>query len=165
MEQALFSGYSCGESLMNYMKKKLCKRDAKILCHNSIITQRNFHNSIHLDKKSVFSREANQYIKTHICKDQNRNKRLLANRYITTMLVHARNKIPKSTTCCWRLSNNYEELTIYQYFVSPQYMFGLNLSSKVFFDSNDVGATFMLSLFYHCTSIPIWKNKNVIRYF
>ena len=144
---------------MNYMKRKLCKRDEKSLCYNAIITQRSFYNSIHSDRKSVFSKEANQYIKTHICKDENRHKRLLANRYIKNMLVHAGNEIPKSTTCCWKLSKNYEELTMHQYFVSPQYMFGLNLSSNVLFDSNDVGATFLSSLFYHCTSIPIWKDE------
>ena len=48
---------------------------------------------------------------------------------------------------------------MYQYFVSPQYFFGLNLSSNVLFGSNDVGATFMSSLFYHWTSIPIWKDE------
>ena len=66
MEQSIVAGYSCGESIMNYMKKTLCKRDAKKLCYNSIITQRNFHNSIHLDQRSVYSDKANQTIMQHI---------------------------------------------------------------------------------------------------
>ena len=94
-----------------------------------------------------------------LCKDQNRNKRFLANKYITTVLLQTGNVIPKSTTCCWRLSKKYEGFIMHQYFVSPQYMFGLDLSSNVLCDDDDVGATFMSSLFYHCTTIPIWKDK------
>ena len=46
-----------------------------------------------------------------------------------------------------------------QYFVSPQYMFGFDISSNTLSDNNDVGATFMSSLFYHSTTIPIWKSR------
>ena len=159
MEQSIFAGYSCGESIMNCMKKILCKRDAKSLCYNSIITQRNFCNSIHLDKKAIFSKEATQIVKRKLLDDENRNDWLQAKIYFKEMLMHTINEIPKSTTCCWKLSKTYENITMYQYFVSPQYFFGLNLSSNVLFGSNDVGATFMSSLFYHCTTIPIWKDE------
>ena len=73
MEQSIVAGYSSGESIMNYMKNILCKRDAKNLCYNSIITQRNFCNSIHLDRKSIFSKEATQIIETHLFNDEKRN--------------------------------------------------------------------------------------------
>ena len=56
MEQSIVAGYSCGESVMNYMKRSLYKRDAKSLCYNAIITQRNFFKSIHLDKNSILVR-------------------------------------------------------------------------------------------------------------
>ena len=130
------------------------------LCYNSIITQRNFFNSIHMDERSVYSDKANQSIVQQINIDHNRKRRLAANKYITTLLLHTGNVVPKSTTCCWRLTKNNEDLIMHQFFVSPQYRFGLDISSNVLRDNNDVGATFMSSLFYHCTSIPIWKETN-----
>ena len=91
--------------------------------------------------------------------DHNNNIRHYANRYITTVLEQSKNEIPKSTTCCWRLSRKYEDWSMHQYFVSPQYMFGINISLDTLCDNNDVGATFMSSMFYHSTTIPIWKKK------
>ena len=73
-------------------------------------------------------------------------------------MKQSENNIPKSTTCCWKLCQNYEDWLMYQYFVSPQYKFGIDISSNTLSDNKDVGATFMSSLFYHSTTIPIWKN-------
>ena len=95
----------------------------------------------------------------HVLNDQIKEKMFQANKYITTLLLHTGNKIPKSTTCCWRLSKDYDYLIMHQYFVSPQYMFGIDVSSKNLCNNNDVGDTFIPSLFYHCTTIPIWKDK------
>ena len=159
MEQSIEAGYSSGESIMNYMKRILNKRDAKSLCYNSIITQRNFNNSIHKDKKSVFSKESTATMKTYMsnsCEIKNLNH---ANQYVQPVLEHTNNVVPKSTTCCWRLSKDYDHIIMYQYFVSPQYMFGLDISSHILRDEKDVGATFMSSMFYHSTSVPIWKDK------
>mgnify|MGYP003327179317 CR=1 FL=1 len=79
MEQSILAGYSCGESIINYMKRSLYKRNAKSLCYNAIITQRNFFNSIHLDKKSVFSEESKRKIMVDMMNDHNNNKRFHAN--------------------------------------------------------------------------------------
>ena len=70
------------------------------------------------------------------------------------------NKLPNSNTCCWRLINDNAEYSMYQYFVSTEYVFALDLSSHVLSGENDVGATFMSSMFLHATSIPIWIDKN-----
>ena len=77
--------------------------------------------------------------------------------YINKIYEKNMGSLPKSTTCCWRFSKSNEGLIMHQFFVSPQYRFGLDISSNVLCDNNDVGATFMSSLFYHCTTIPIWK--------
>ena len=141
-----------------FYEKKLRNRDAKTLYYNSIITQRNFHNSINIDKKSVFGEESKKRILVQMIHDHNNKKQCHANKYVTTLLKHKDGTIPKSNTCCWRLSKNYDDWCMYQYFVSPQYIFGIDLLSNVLSVNNDVGATFMSSLFYHCTKIPIWKN-------
>ena len=135
------------------------KRDAKNICYNTIITQRNFYNTIHQDQKSVFSEASKHKIMDIIMQDHDKNTMCHANRYIVNVMRHAENTIPKSTTCCWKLSKNYDIWCMYQFFVSSQYMFGINISSDTLGDNNDVGATFMSSLFYHSTTIPIWKNS------
>ena len=68
------------------------------------------------------------------------------------------NKLPKSTTCCWILSKNYKHMKMNQYFVSTQYMFAQDLSSNIRIMKEGIGATFMSSMFFHCTSIPIWND-------
>ena len=156
MEQSIVAGYSCGECIMNYMKQNLCKKDAKSLCYNSIITQRNFFNSVHIDKRSVFSCESQNKIIMNMKNDICHKRRYHASRYITSLLDNTDNSIPKSTTCCWKLSKYYDDYSMFQYFISPQYMFGIDISSNVLKDNMDVGATFLSSLFYHCTTIPIW---------
>ena len=112
-----------------------------------------------MDQRSVYSDKANQTIVQQISIDHNRKRRLTANKYITTLLLHTGDVVPKSTTCCWRLTKSNKDLIMHQFFVSPQYRFGLDISSNVLCDDNDVGATFVLSLFFHCTTIPIWKEK------
>lgn len=55
---------------------------------------------------------------------------------------------------------------MYQYFVIPQYMFGIHISSDVLGRNKDIRATFLSFLFYHYTTIPIWKDrKNDCIYF
>ena len=65
-------------------------------------------------------------------------------------------KLPKSTTCCWTLRKDHERLVMKQYFVGVDGKFALDLSSDMLKNGKDVGATFMSSMFNHCTSVPIW---------
>ena len=81
MEQSIVAGYTSGECIMIYMKQKLHKRDAKSICYNSIITQGNFHNSIHLDKKSIFSEKSKKKVMDNIIFDH-RKKNIHANHYL-----------------------------------------------------------------------------------
>ena len=50
-----------------------------------------------------------------------------------------------------------------QYFVSIDTYFAYDLSSDILVANNNLGATFLSSMFYHCTSVPIWidKDRNV----
>ena len=50
MEKSILSRYTSGESMMHYYKCRLMVGDAKNICYNSILTQRNFFNTIHIDK-------------------------------------------------------------------------------------------------------------------
>ena len=84
------------------------------------------------------------------------NKYHHANRYVTNILNMFENKLPKSTTCCWQLSKDYQDKTMHQYFVATKYKFALDISSNVLKNDNAIGATFMSSMFYHATSIPVW---------
>ena len=55
MQQAIYAGNDSGESLMEYYKIKLNVKNHLDLCYNSIITQVNFHNSIHVDHRAILS--------------------------------------------------------------------------------------------------------------
>ena len=92
--------------------------------------------------------------------DLKNNKYHHANRYVKNILNMNNNKLPKSTTCCWRLSKDNQEHIMYQYFVSTKYFFALDISSSVLKNENTIGATFMSSMFFHATSIPIWIDQN-----
>ena len=91
--------------------------------------------------------------------DHDKKIRCHTNRYIVNVMRHAENTIPKSTTCFWKLSKNYDILCMYQFLVSSQYFFRIDISSDRLGDNNDVGATFMSSMFYHSTTIPLCKNR------
>ena len=69
-------------------------------------------------------------------------------------------QLPKSTTCCWSLRRNNEDYVMKQYFVGVDLKFGYDISSNKLKNKNNVGATFLSSLFHHCTTIPIWIDKN-----
>ena len=113
----------------------------------------------------MFSDTSTKEIMDNIVNDHSQNRNIHANHYLTTLLQYTCNKIPKSTTCCWKLSKYYHNWCMKQYFVSTQYMFGIDLSSDVLCHNMDVGATFMSSMFLHCTTIPIWKDEKNERIF
>ena len=64
-------------------------------------------------------------------------------------------QLPKSTMCCWSLRRNNEDYLMKQYFVGVDLKFGYDISSNKLKDKNNVGATFLSSLFHYCTTIPI----------
>ena len=68
---------------------------------------------------------------------------------------------PKNTiTCCWSLRANSELYLLIQYFVGIEGRFAYDLSSNVLGRGNDAGATFMSSLFNHCTTVPVWSDRS-----
>ena len=48
---------------------------------------------------------------------------------------------------------------MHQFFVCAEFLFALDISSDVLKGDNAVGATFMSSMFFHATSVPIWTDK------
>ena len=47
-----------------------------------------------------------------------------------------------------------------QYFVGIDIKFALDLPSDKLNNGNNIGATFLSSMFYHVTSLPIWIDKH-----
>ena len=153
-EEAIQSSYKYGESLMSLYKKVLKIRNEKELCKQTIITQNNFHNSIHKDKGSALEREYNDRVMNS---DYfNDRKHVEEKRYLMNIMKLSGGKLPKSTTCCWTLRKDNPNFIMKQYFVGVDGMFAYDLSSDVLKNENNAGATFMSSLFFHLTSVPIW---------
>ena len=89
-------------------------------------------------------------------KEVKHKKDINENRYVNELLRECNNNHSKSTTCCWSLRKRYNGIKLLQFFVSPELKFGLNLSSYILNNNNNIGATFFSSLFLHTTTIPIW---------
>ena len=64
--------------------------------------------------------------------------------------------LPKSTTCCWNLRKNSDQLVMKQYFVGVDGKCALDVSSDILKYGKQVGSNFLSSMFNHCTSVPIW---------
>ena len=126
----------------------------------------NFCNTIHKDKSSVLSSSNQEKILCLLRKMKNENEYKELDSYVKLVLQQNGNKLPKSTTCCWRILKNYTDLKMQQFFVAPDDNFCIYLSSNFMSTKNGVGATFYSSMFYHVTSIPIWckgEKNNVKR--
>ena len=82
MEKSILSRYTSGESMMHYYKCRLMVGDAKNICYNSILTQRIFFNTIHIDKKSILSQPSTKKIIDLMEQDLKNNKYHHANRYV-----------------------------------------------------------------------------------
>ena len=76
--------------------------------------------------------------------------------YVNTVRRLNEGNLPKSTTCCWTLRKNSDQLVMKQYFVGVDGKFALDLSSDILKDEKQVGSNFLSSMFNHCTSAPIW---------
>ena len=159
MEEAISTGNSCGCTLNTFYQRQLSMINEKQLCFHAIITQRNFFNTIHIDKSSVLSNQSKHTILNKIEYRKKRKNYNNEDRYVMEVLDNNQNQLPKSTTCCWCLRHNNNDYILKQYFVSPDIRFGLNLSSDILNNHNNVGATFYSSMFYHATTIPIWLHK------
>ena len=139
-------------------KKVLNIRTEKELCKQTIITQNNFHNSIHKDKGSALEREYNDRV---INSDYlNDPKHVEEKRYLMNIMKLSGGKFPKSTTCCGTLRKDYPNFIMKQYFVGVDGMFAYDLSSNFLKSENNAGATFLSSAFFHLTSVPIWIDES-----
>ena len=157
-EEALYTNYSSGEGLMSLYKKILRKDQYIDLCEQTILTQMNFHNTIHRDCRSTL----NSVDSVSIWNDCSVKNYHLSHvkRYIGELMKETNGYLPKSTTCCWSLRKEMSEFCHIQYFVDIDHGYAYDLSSPLLSNNNNIGATFQSSLFRHCTTVPIWKDLN-----
>ena len=157
-EEALYTNYSSGEGLMKLYQRILCKKQQVDLCQQMILTQNNFHNTIHHDKYSTLSNTDSDRVRNDISVKDHETSRVKT--YVKTLLNETNGYLPKSTTCCWSLRRNVEGFCHVQYFVDTDHGFSFDLSSPLLSNKRNVGATFQSSLFKHCTTVPIWIDNN-----
>ena len=104
-------------------------RNEKELSKQTIITQNNFHNSIHKDTGSALEREYNDRVMNSDY--LNDRKHVEEKRYLMNIMKLSGGKLPKSTTCCWTLRKDNPNFIMKQYFVGVDGMFAYDLSSDV----------------------------------
>ena len=153
-EEALYANYTSGECLMTLYRQLLGLRNLKDLCEQTIVTQNNFHNTVHIDKQSILNSDETKKVLKHSRLGKSKSEE--ANSYMHRMVQFTGGKLPKSTTCCWSLRCNSNTYRHIQYFFIVDHSIAYNISSDKLRNKQNVGATFMSSLIHHCTSIPIW---------
>lgn len=157
-QESLKVAYSSGESLMMLYKRENKLSNPMELCEQTIITQRNFCNVVHIDKCSYLQKDfARNVLNTNRLQEKERIYLDKVKCFGNTDRV----KLPKSTTCAWTLrSQCTPNSKLFQYFVSSSSGFAYDLSSYNLEKLGTVGATFQSSLFEHCTSVPVWFSKD-----
>ena len=168
--ETIQTGHSSGEIIMDLLyRATLSDRDRDTICPYGILTTNGFFNSIHPDNDFMSVDEYKAVISyidnlSDCCEHKSHVKR-----YLDRVLKFSGkdNTLPKSTTCCWTIppSRKYckEDLDgfeLRQHFVSVDGGFAFNVSSEITQELEQVGATFLAPLFFHCTSIPIFFNKD-----
>lgn len=146
--------YTCGEALMSLYKQVLFLRHEEELCKQILLTQKHFNNSGHIDKDAHLGKLwSNIVLNSELNRDSHR---IHIKNYLRMMKERCNEKLPKSTTCCWCLREFNTEFCLKQYFIGIDLKFAFDLSSSTLNNSDSVGATFFSSIFFHCTSIPVW---------
>ena len=138
---------------MTYYKYMLGYRYIKHLCVQGILTQKNFHSSLHFDMDAKLGKHK---IKSLMEKDID----VTIKRYLQNTLKINCNSLPLTTTCCWTIRIQVKGYSHIQCFVGLNALFAYNVSCNSFVGNNYLGAIFLSSLFLHCTSIPIWIDSN-----
>ena len=156
-DQSAEVAYTSGECLMSLYKKVLDVYTLNTLCKQTIITQKHFFNALHLDDSCHLHRSLVEKVMT------SESIGLKERKYIEkVMLLGKKNcELPKATTCCWtQRSKCRRKSMMFQYFVSTSSGFAFDISSYVTEQLGFVGATFLSSLFEHCTSVPVWTSAD-----
>ena len=68
--------------------------------------------------------------------------------------------LPLETTCAWTMVEEDDEYEFRQYFVNFLCGIALDISLSGFTGSDQIGSTFLGSMFEHCTTRPIWVRKS-----
>jgi hypothetical protein len=154
-QESLKVAYSCGESLMPLYKRENGFSNPMDLCEQTIITQGNFCNVVHIDKSCrLHDNLAHPVIQSEKLVDKERL-------YLDTLKKMGVDHLPKSTTCAWTLRASCPvQSKMFQYFVSSSAGFAYDVSSYNLEKLGTVGATFNSSIFDHCTSIPVWVSED-----
>ena len=157
-QQSLKVAYTSGESLM-CLYRKLCKVDVlKELCEQTLITQKHFCNSVHIDRCFLDDEYATKVLNCSSLKERDEKYLRNLNHFMESK---GKESLPKSTTCAWTLRSDCSRGSqLFQYFVGSSSGFAFDISSYVTKSLEIVGATFHSSLFEHCTSVPIWVSSD-----
>ena len=156
-DEAVHATYISGDCLMMLYRKLLNLRNGKDLCQQTIITQSNFHNTIHIDKCCNLGKIEQEKVMESDFMNQKENAKEA--QYLKRVCNKNDGKLPKTTTCCWSLRKNDQRYVMKQYFVSVDCNFALDISSNKLKDGCNWGATFYSAMFAHCTTVPIWIDE------
>ncbi len=154
-QESLKVAYSCGESLMPLYKRENQFYNPMDICEQTIITQNNFCNVVHVDKSC---RLHDDYASPVVQSEKLTSKE---SHYLDKLKLMGVDHLPKSTTCAWTLRASCPAKTkMFQYFVSSSAGFAYDVSSYNLEKLGTVGASFQSSIFEHCTSIPVWVSED-----
>ncbi len=166
--ESIDTGFASGEILMDLLMRA-CKdkRNRHSICPYGILTLNGFFNSIHPDNDFMSTKENDAVYKFLDSFEDRTNTVTKIKEYLSRVNAFCSKEVlPKSTTCCWTISYGCKtpcedeiEFDMRQHFVSVNGGFAFNISSDVSDRLEQVGATFLASLFLHCTSIPFWVDR------
>jgi hypothetical protein len=151
-KEAIDTLFTSGEVFMDMYQSYFKVTDRKKgLASQSLVTQRHFTNTCHIDKANFLRcDESENVIETM---KQFTNWKGYLERYNT---IFEGKPLPKPTVCCWTLREDDPNFVMYQFFCFPTALFCFDVSSTVTNEFDNVGAIFMSGLSVHCTSIPIF---------
>ena len=154
--EAIEALFTCGECFMDQYMKEFKEIDRKqSLSSQSLITQRHFWNTAHIDHSNFIRMDESDMMKKRLAEFP------LWKKYLSRYREIFKDKpFPKATSCCWTLRQNDLEYVMHQFFCFPSASFCLDLCSDVMEENENVGAAFMSGLSVHLTSIATWTDKN-----
>jgi hypothetical protein len=164
-KEAVEHQQSSGEFLLPLLRKTLQAIGSPILvcqiCIYNIITY-NFFNTPHRDNDSM-SADGSKAVKKYIVNSAFKSLQEWLKRF--ERIFGDKMKLPMPTTCCWSLVKKSNDWRHLQYFIILDLLLAFDLSSDVMINNGrdgalgQVGATFYGPLIEHCTSAPLWVNK------
>ena len=154
--EAIEALFTCGECFMDqYMQEFKEINRKRSLSSQSLITQRHFWNTAHIDHSNFIRMDESDMMKKRLAEYP------LWKKYLSRYREIFKGKpFPYATSCCWTLRQNDLKYVMHQFFCFPSASFCLDLCSDVMEENENVGAAFMSGLSVHLTSIATWTDEN-----